>query len=91
MTLVKKKTIYLVSEMIVLIGKPAFHEACSGSSLYTSNETHEHILQFKKAEIKSELTENAPFKFNLYTHYFIQIKVHLLNQNEPRFSFNITI
>ena len=39
----------------------SFHEAYSGSSRYTNNETHEHILQFKKAEIQSELTENALF------------------------------
>ena len=62
-TLEKKKPRYLVSKMILFIGKPAFHSAYSGCSLYTNNETHKHKLQFKKnlfiKEIKSELTENA--------------------------------
>ena len=48
--------------MILLIGKQAFHYAYSGSSLYTNNKTHEHILQFKKPEMESELTEKAQFQ-----------------------------
>ena len=47
---------HFLSAQMLFIGKA---ETYSGSSLY--NETHEHILQLKKAEIKSELTENAPF------------------------------
>ena len=50
--------------MIVFIVKPAFHQLLliiivallhSGISLNTNNKTHEHILQFTKAEVKSEL------------------------------------
>ena len=50
-------TAWRKSSISLQSGKPACHSAYSGSSLYTNTETHEHehILQFKKAEIKSEL------------------------------------
>ena len=65
-TLEKKKPRCLGSEMCPLLRdfiyrNPAFHEAYSGSSLYTNTETHEHILQFKKAEIKSEIHSHTQF------------------------------
>lgn len=51
--------------MIVFIGQPACHWTYSDSSLYTNKETHEHILQFEKAEIQSELTEHALFNTHI--------------------------